>query len=247
MKKLVVFGTVIVLASGGSALYASLKSKDVATQATKPVQAPRQASRPTSAVTLYFDNYGFDQNDLKLPVGTAVTVKNIATTGPLDFEALSYQPDQNTDLDLGTINPGDAKSFTIRRSGMWQYQGNGNPQFRGVIATAAKSSYDPSLTPNAKITAHTINIVYDDYGFMPNEVTVPVGTTITLRNGTDDTQPGVSHFAERQSDVHKNPALDLGIFQKQQVKTFTLTTKGSWELENIDQPTEKALMRITTQ
>lgn len=245
MKKLVILGTVIILASGGSALYASLKSKDVAPQTAKTAQPPRQTSNPSSAATLYFDNYGFDQNDLKLPVGTKVTVKNISTKGPLDFEALPYQPDQNTDLNLGTINQGDSKSFTVARSGMWQYQGNGNPQFRGVIATAAKSSYDPMLTPNTPITAHMFNVVYDDYGFMPNEITVPVGTTIALRNGTDDTQPGVSHFAENRSDTPQNPALNLGIFQKQEVKTFKLTAKGSWQLENVDQPTEKALMRIT--
>lgn len=246
MKKFLIFSSLIVLVAAGAILYLHMKPERPAAQIAKVIPQSHSAANLTPAATLYFDKYGFDQNILEVAVGTHITVKNISSTA-VDFEALPGQPDQNEDLDLGTINAGDAKSFTVARSGVWQYQGNGNPQLRGSITTAQKSSYDPSLTPDAHVSAHVFNIVYDDYGFAPNEITVPVGTTIALKNVTDDTQPGVSHFAESTHDTSRNPALDIGELQKQQVKTFTLTAKGSWELENIDQPTEKALMRITAQ
>lgn len=206
----------------------------------KPVLAA--AAHPKN-VTIYFDNYGFDPNILHVPIGTRVNVKNISTTGSLLFEALEGQPNQNVALNLGSIAENQSKSFRVTRPGVWQYEGNDNPSIRGLIGTAANSSLTPGIYPNAKITSGNLFIKYDDYGFMPNEINVPVGTRITLKNVTDNTQPGVSTF--EQSSGPPNPSLNVGPLNKQQSAAFYLTTKGSWLLSDIDQPTAKAQAQIS--
>lgn len=201
------------------------------------------ASKPVPVV-LNFDNYGFDPNILHIPKGTTVIVKNISTKGSLLFESLTPQVPSHAFLDLGTIRQGQQKSFKVATSGVWQYEGNNIPSLRGVISTVNKPSFRPSMEPNASIKKPIVHLVYDDYGFMPNEITVSPGTVVQLKNITDNTQPGVSAFEEQPGQV-PYPALNVGSLPKQSTAAMKLNRKGSWILENIDQPTLKALARIT--
>lgn len=243
-----IIAVAIVLVVGiGAALYPQHTANDVThypAALTKGPVAVKKASIGITAPTIYFDNYGFDPNILHLPIGTKVNVKNISTIGNLRFEALSGQQNQNYALDLGNIAEGQSKSFVLTRSGVWQYEGNHNPSLRGLIGTAAVSDYKPFMAPDANDTSGAILIKYDDYGFMPNEIKVPVGTIVSLWNVTDKTQPGVSTFYQYPNSS-PNPVLNIGNLGKQQTKTFVLSTKGSWILENVNQPVDKGLASIT--
>lgn len=212
----------------------------------KPVSS--EAHTSTTVVTIYFDNFGFDPNEATVPLGSTVSFDNISTSGPLNVEAVGWygNPVANSPLNVGTIDEGQSKTITLSQSGVWQYQGDLNPSIRGEIGTGPLS-VQPQMDPNAKITTKTLSMVYDIYGFMPNEVTVPVGTTITLSNITNNSQPGASTFEEEPGQTPANPALDVGTLQKQQSASFFLTTPGSWTLEDIDQPLAKALSQITAQ
>ena len=205
---------------------------------------PKRKATKQLSVTLYFDNYGFDPNFFHVPVGTTVKVTNISTKGPMIFEALADQPNQNPALDLGIIGENQTKEFTLSRPGVWQYEANHNPSLRGLIGTAAASDYYQYMAPDAQITAGYIFVRYDDYGFMPNELNVPVGTTVVLKNVTDNSQPGISSFKQLPGEAI-NPALDIGPLSKQHTKTFQLNTRGKWVLENIDHPYAKALASIS--
>lgn len=243
-----IIAVAIVLVVGiGASLYPQHTANDVThypVTLNKPPATAKKVNTNMSAPTIYFDNYGFDPNILHVPIGTTVNVTNISTTGTLRFEALSGQPNQNYALDLGTIGEGQTKSFTITRFGAWQYEGNHNPSLRGLIGSAAVSDYKPFMAPDASDTSGAILIKYDDYGFMPNEIKVPVGTIVSLWNVTDKTQPGVSTFYQ-YPNASPNPVLNIGNLAKQQTKTFVLNTKGSWILENVNQPLDKGLARIT--
>lgn len=212
--------------------------------AIKPRSTQHQTVTSHTEVTIYYDNYGFDPNQLTVPRNTKIDIKNISTQGTLLFEGLASPAPQNPALSLGTIPEQQTKSFTVSESGVWQYEGNNQPEIRGVIGTGALS-LKPVMYPDSAPKSGHLNIVYDDYGFMPNQIAVPVGTTRTLTNLTDDTQPGPTLFMQSAGDASRNPALDLGLMQKQSSKSFTLTQKGTWHLENVDQPAEKAFAQIT--
>jgi plastocyanin len=245
--RLIIAIAIVLVVGVGAPLYPQHTANDVIhypAALTKHPVAAKKVNRVMSAPTIYFDNYGFDPNILHVPVGTKVNVTNISTNGILRFEALSGQPNQNYALDLGVIKEGQTKSFTITRSGAWQYEGNHNPSLRGLIGTAAVSDYKPFMVPDASDVSGAILIKYDDYGFLPNEIKIPAGTIVSLWNVTDKTQPGVSTFYQYPNSS-PNPALNIGNLAKQQTKTFVLSTKGSWILENVNQPVDKGLASIT--
>ncbi|MHB1865008.1 MAG: cupredoxin domain-containing protein [Candidatus Saccharimonadales bacterium] len=210
---------------------------------SKPVSPTNQ----TSSVTVYFDNYGFDPNLISVPIGETVNFKNISTIGPIYLEAVDWKgyPEYGSPFDLGEISEGMSKSMKVTTNGVWQYEANNNPSLRGEIGSGAVS-VKPYVYPNADIHSTTLKMVYDIFGFMPNEVSVPVGTTITLKNITNNiAQPGPSLFKELPGEQPSNPSLDLGILNKQQSKSFTLATIGRWHLDNVDQPRNKALSLIS--
>jgi len=195
------------------------------------------------AYTIFFDNYGFDPNQLTVPIGTIVKIKNIANV-TLNFQPLYGQPNQNDALSLGDILPGQVKSFLADRKGIWQYEANHNPSIRGEIGVANNSTYSAQQLPDAMIKYKIVDLIYDDYGFLPNELRVPLNTKIRLINQTTNTEPGVSNFEQVPGTEPINSSLNLGIIAKGQAKTFNLNTKGIWLLEDSYQPSSKAISQI---
>jgi len=193
--------------------------------------------------TIYFDNYGFDPNELTVPIGTIVIIKNI-TNYNLNFQPLYGQPNQNVALSLGNIQPGASKSFLADERGIWQYEANHNPSIRGEIGVGDVSSYREDQMPNAKIKAPSVNLIYDDYGFLPNELRIKANTKIVLINKTTDTEPGPSNFEQVPDSGSINPNLNLGLINKDQSKTFVISQPGKWLLEDSYQPSAKAISQI---
>jgi plastocyanin len=191
----------------------------------------------SSKVVIYYDNYGFDPNVLTIPVGTTVYVKNIST-GPLSFMDMPAQAVPNPSFNLGSIPIGQEKSFVIKNKGVWQYEANGHPEIRGEIGTGP-SSYTASQLPNNSIdkTAKNLTVVYDDYGFMPNELSISSGSQITLKNKTTRTQPGPSEFSVASQDGSVSQT--FGPIQKGTTATINIGSSGSWELLNDYQPAGK--------
>lgn len=199
----------------------------------------------SQAVTIYFDNYGFDPNELTVPMGTVVEVKNISTLGALNFQPLYGQSNQNYALSLGLIGEGQSKSFVVAKKGVWQYEGDNNPSLRGEIGEGDGSSYNYQQNPNATITSKSLTLEYNDYGFIPNEITVPLGTKITFYNLTTNTQPGPMLFKQVPNQPSNNPALNLGVIYKQQHKSFIASSVGSWQFEDAYQPAAKGIGQLT--
>lgn len=242
----------LVIASAGYGINYELKgtsTSNVIEVTTSSKMSKSSSSKKTEPgkYTIYFDDYGFDPNEATVPVGSIVTFKNISTTESLTLQEVDWDGRHihPSAFNIDGISPGESASLTIIGRGVWQYQGNNNPSIRGVIGTGKSSSILPYQLPNANVTTGSLQMVYDIYGFMPNEVTVPIGTTVTLKNITNDSQPGPSLFGEDPDDDPGNPVLNIGIIEKQHSKSFDLDSVGTWHLENLDQPLAKALSQIT--
>lgn len=214
------------------------------------VNKKNKTSSCSNQIVIYFDKYGFEPNELTVPLNSQVTVKNI-TDKNLLFEALANQPNQNNALNLGIIPPSSSKSFQVIKSGVWQFQANNQPEIRGEIGVGPLGYYPPKLCYNKfkngfyALAKKTFKIFYDSYGFMPNLISVKTGTNIVIYNKSTFTQPGPMFFAPRsvdQSNIYQ--LLSLGFIYKQQQKSFIAQYPGIYKYQDVYQPQPKSLGEI---
>lgn len=85
----------------------------------------------------------------------------------------------------------------------------------------------------------TMTINYDDYGFSPNIVIVPVGTKVMVANIATD---GPMVFTEVPNQPSSNPALELGTIAMGQQKSFVLTEKGTWQFQNGNESADRGVI-----
>ncbi len=93
----------------------------------------------------------------------------------------------------------------------------------------------PAITPAPK----TVTITYDNYGFSPNIVKVPVGTTVIVVNKASD---GAIVFRELTSNPSPNPELNLGMINMGQQKSFVVTKKGTWQFQNGNESSDRGVL-----
>jgi hypothetical protein len=117
----------------------SSKSNTIVVQQTKPTVKPKPVSKQKTpqSITIDYDVYGFMPNIIHASVGTQIIVRN-TSGGPMYFQALPDQPNQNPELDLGFINNGQEKSFVLTITGTWQFQNQYETSDRGLITTNFK-------------------------------------------------------------------------------------------------------------
>lgn len=241
MRKVLLFIALILLSGAAAYFSYSQTTRNVDVVLARNKQNDPNASQQTTAkdvVAVVFDTYGFEPNQFRVPVGTKITVKN-ESSAPLLFQALPGQPNQLDSLNLGNISPNQAKSFTINKEGSWQFEANNNPALRGDISGTAQSQSSARLSqselPTYDPNTHSLLINYNDYGFLPNDVTVPAGTKITIKNSTNE---GGMDFQELSSDPIKDPALSLGIINMGQQQTFVLSRAGTYHYVNTWEKTD---------
>ncbi len=207
----------------------AITGSSVASAATN--RQPDNSYRPGTAI-LVFDKYGFMPNQFSVPVGTKVLVEN-KSASPLLFQALANQPNQLNSLNLGTIDAGSSSSLVVSKLGSWQFQANNNPALRGDI-TASRPGKSPlglieKELPQYNPATHSLLINYTDYGFVPNIVSVPAGTKITVMNSTNE---GGMDLIEMNGDTAPAPVLNQGIIEKGQTASFTLSRPGTYHYLN---------------
>jgi len=212
----------------------------------KPLSVRTKQVVNNKQLTVYFDNFGFDPNEVTVPIGYQVSIKNISNLGPIFIEAVNWQgyPLTNSIFNLGEINENQAKTITINQKGVWQYQADDNPSYRAVLGTGQSLSVQSYMEPNGLINSHQVHVIYDIFGFMPNEITVPIGEKVSITNLTNNSQPGPMLF-EEAPDQSPAPFLNLGIINKNQTKSFMASLKGQWQFIDPYQPDEKNRGQIT--
>ncbi len=232
---------ILVINRGHSLVDASQKqSAVIAYKTPKPAPKTKKQAQPKqpTQITIVYDKYGFVPNEIKVPVGMVIEVKN-ETIQTLNFQALSYNSTYLAGLNIGDINPGGSGQFVVSEVGSWQFQANGNPAIRGDIAGFTPNGQwyglSPKELPQYNPSTKTLLINYTDYGFVPNIVSVPVGTKVTILNSTDE---GGMDFEELSSDPTPNPSLSLGIIHKGKSASFILTKPGTWHYVNTWETTD---------
>ncbi len=136
---LVIFGALIgVYLHKNDNFLKSSKTNTISEQKNKPIVKPKpkpviKQTKPQS-ITIDYDVYGFMPNIVHAKIGTQIIVDN-TSGGPMYFQALPYQPNQNPELDLGFIANDQEKSFVLTISGTWQFQNQYEGSDRGLITT----------------------------------------------------------------------------------------------------------------
>jgi plastocyanin len=198
-------------------------------------------------ITIYFDNFGFDPNEVTVPFGYKILFKNISNLGSIFVQAVNWNgyPIANSIFNLGQIGENQEKTITINQKGVWQYEVNHNPSYRAELGIGHNLSVKSFMDPNGTINGNQINIVYDIYGFMPNKITVPIGERVNITNLTNNSQPGPMFFEEAPNQSIPAPFLNLGVIDKKQTKSFIANLKGSWQFMDPYQPNQKNHGQIT--
>ncbi len=229
-----IYGIKLALDSKAKQQNASLASSSSFAPVVVPVLAI-PTTPPSPSVNMLFDQYGFEPNEFVVPVGVKINVSN-GTDKPLNFKPLPAAIGNLPGLDLGTIEPGDTKSFVVSSVGSWQFEANDSPALRGDISgvnqpLSSWSGLSSKSMPTYNPTTKSLLINYTNFGFVPNIITVPVGTKVTVLNSTDE---GSMQFAALNND----PSFNIGIINLHQSASFTLVKAGTWQYENTWETTD---------
>ncbi len=148
MKKLIIV-IVLLLLGGAVAAFALTRDSDTAedtagtpadTRDTRPSDADmpvdegdEAAPGMADAVTVVYTNAGFVPNTYRLVRGGEVTIEN-RSSDPLDFASDDHPVHtDNTELNAGTIEPGDSVTITLDTAGTWGFHNHENASHTGTI------------------------------------------------------------------------------------------------------------------
>lgn len=112
-----------------------------------------------------------------------------------------------------------------------------NIKTKTIIIQKAPIITKPKPVP-ARPKTQPITIDYNVYGFMPNIIHAPVGTQIIVQN----TSGAPMYFQPLPYQPNQNPALDLGIIENNQTKSFAITVSGTWQFENEYESSDRGLL-----
>lgn len=109
----------------------SVPKLEIVYRVKKVIESPS----PAKSITIDYNDYGFSPNIINVPLGTIIYVKNLATDGSMVFQELPNQP-LNSELDLGTIQMNQEKSFTAQIKGSWQFYNADETTDRGILTVS---------------------------------------------------------------------------------------------------------------
>lgn len=86
-----------------------------------------------AVTTITYSTEGFSPLTLTVNKGTAITIKN-SSSSPLQFNSDPHPSHTNNpELNVGTIDAGQSKTFTVSTTGTWGYHNHLNPSQTGSI------------------------------------------------------------------------------------------------------------------
>ena len=132
---------VVILAIAGWSVYALQNAND-RTPETRNVEpntsAPADSTDETTttqgeSATITFTDDGFTPRDITVQRGTTVTIKNESS------ESVQFSSDDhpshrdNSEMNLGTLSPGESTTYTANTPGVWGYHDHLNDSLTGTI------------------------------------------------------------------------------------------------------------------
>lgn len=95
--------------------------------------ASNNSSSATATATITYTDSGFSPSMVTVKSGDTVAVKNnSSSTIQFDSDPHPVHTD-DTDLNVGTVDPGQTKTFTVTKTGQFGYHNHFNPNQKGSI------------------------------------------------------------------------------------------------------------------
>ncbi len=106
---------------------------------------------------------------------------------------------------------------------------DGKPKAHSIAAyvVRVKPLPHPTIGPVSQPPAKSVTLLFDKYGFEPNQFQVPIGVTIDVVNASSS--PFVFSALPGQAD--QLSALDLGSIAVGASKSFSIDRLGNWQFE----------------
>lgn len=119
---------------------------------------------------------------------------------------------------------------------------NGNVVKSIIMAKTNKQLADKNKhNPPKKINNNQVTIVFDQYGFNPNQFSVPIGTEVAVINKS----AGMLNFEALANQPNQLDAMNLGNIRIGQTKKFKVTKLGSWQFQANNSPAIRGNLSAT--
>lgn len=131
MRKTIAIIVIIIILGVGAGLYLfSYKSKPTISSSTT---SNTGVNATTSQNLITYSGNGFSPATLTVKAGTTVTIKNDSSDElQLDSNPHPVHTDDQ-DLNVGTVNAGESRTFTVNKTGSFGYHNHLNPSQTGHI------------------------------------------------------------------------------------------------------------------
>lgn len=126
----------MVVALSGFFILKAMDRSKVNTDSSSNQEA--NSSNATSSASLggnsiVFENGEFSPSTLTVKAGDTITLKNNSNE-PIQFDSDPHPlHTDNTELNVGTVNPSETRSFTVDKKGSWGYHNHLAPDEKGKI------------------------------------------------------------------------------------------------------------------
>lgn len=139
MNRSVLVGIVVLVVLAAGAWYIIKKpsykapsSGNGTSQSSQSSTAPSGSSQ-NAADTITYDGNGFSPASLTVQSGATVTIKNTSSE-TVQFQSNPHPTHtDDTDLNVGAVNPGSSQTFTVTKKGTFGYHNHLNPSQQGSI------------------------------------------------------------------------------------------------------------------
>lgn len=145
MRGLVIGVSLVVILAIVAFLFVNNKNNDTTTKkisetsATTPTTSDQDSTgvsdttMASNIVIITYSNNGFSPSTVKVTSGGSVTVKNDSNR-TLQFDSNPHPAHtDNTELNLGVVQTGESKSFTVTKKGTWEYHNHLSASDEGAI------------------------------------------------------------------------------------------------------------------
>jgi len=128
-KKMIIIAVVIALVVIGSAATAYVISQNAGAPSNKP--AAESSSQATATIT--YSDSGFSPSLTTVKAGDTVAIKN-TSSGDLQFDSDPHPVHtDDTELNVGTVAPGQTATFTVTTKGTFGFHNHLNPGDKASI------------------------------------------------------------------------------------------------------------------
>ncbi|HTJ73525.1 MAG TPA: cupredoxin domain-containing protein [Verrucomicrobiae bacterium] len=128
-KKMIIIAVVIALVVIGSAATAYVISQNAGAPSNKP--ASESSSQATATIT--YSDSGFSPSLTTVKAGDTVAIKN-TSSGDLQFDSDPHPVHtDDTELNVGTVAPGQTATFTVTTKGTFGFHNHLNPGDKASI------------------------------------------------------------------------------------------------------------------